>query len=109
MAQQVDKIYIAGKVTGLTAQEARRNFMRAEMLFKRAGLKVVNPLRLCRPSWSWSLCMVVCLWNLARCRYVAMLSNWRDSRGARIEYKFAKILRKRMFVQVENSGLWEMV
>ena len=54
-----------------------------------------HPLEEC----SWSLCMLVCLWHLTGCSYIYMLNNWRDSRGARIEHRWATILRKKIIYQ----------
>jgi len=89
------KCYIAGKVSGMPYEKALRNFQSAEDKLKRLGFHPINPTRLCRSHWGWHRCMIVCLWNLLWCGNITMLYNWRDSRGARIEYKVAKLLNKR--------------
>jgi hypothetical protein len=38
--------------------------------------------------------MAICLIALIGCKYVYFMRNWEDSRGARIEYKWAKFLGK---------------
>ena len=40
--------------------------------------------------------MVVCFFMLLRCSYVYMLADWRDSKGATKEHRWAKIMHKRI-------------
>lgn len=49
--------------------------------------------------WPWAVCMAVCLWHLVGCSHVYMLRDWRDSRGAKIENRTAKLLRKHIIYQ----------
>lgn len=89
-----NKIFISGRVSGINYQTAKYNFLRAERYWQRKGYQVVNPTKLCNKNWSWIRCMIVCLWNLAKCRYVYFLPNYTYSRGAKIEFKVAKLLNK---------------
>jgi hypothetical protein len=62
-------------------------------------LEVVNPVDFDlegRPYW---LAMLKCLWKLSRCKYVYMLRDWRQSRGAQIEHKWALRLKKQIIYQ----------
>ena len=89
-----NKVFISGKVSGLDIDEAYSNFSKAETDLIRWGYDVVNPMKICKPYWSWLRCMIVCLWNLTWCEKIYLLDNWHESKGARIEYKYAKLLRK---------------
>lgn len=90
------KVFISGKVSGLLYSQAKHNFDVVEKFYKDLGYTVWNPTNHCKVTWSWLRCMVVCLWNLAKCDIVDFLHGWEDSRGSRIEYKFAKLLRKEL-------------
>lgn len=87
------KIYIAGPVSGLPYDEAVRRFNAAEAILSISNI-VVNPTKLCRAHWGWYRCMVVCLLHLLFCKEVYMLPGWEKSRGARIEHRMARLLRK---------------
>ena len=88
------RVFISGKVNGLSYVVAQERFNEAARLF--SEYDVVNPTKLCNPRWSWWRCMAVCLWHLVRCDTVAMLSNWRGSRGAKIEHFLALLLFKKV-------------
>lgn len=92
----MSKCYIAGKVSGMPYDKVLRKFQSAEDKLRHWGFKPINPTRLCRSHWDWYRCMIVCLWNLLWCSHIALLDNWHDSRGARIEYKVAKLLNKKI-------------
>jgi hypothetical protein len=49
-----------------------------------------------RPYW---IAMIKCLWKLSRCKYVYFLRDWRYSRGAQIEHRWAKRLHKQIIYQ----------
>ncbi len=89
-----NKVFISGRVSGLKPDTVRKNFARAEKKYKAIGYEVVNPIKLCKEEWSWLRCMVVCLWNLAKCDYVYMIPNYKHSRGAKFELWFAYLLGK---------------
>lgn len=86
------KVYISGKVTGEPELQCKFKFDRIEQRIKKHGIRnVINPKNLgFTPSWTWEQCMVNCmnyLQNNANC--IVMLSDWTDSDGAKIEYKYA--------------------
>ena len=89
-----NKVFISGKVSGLNIAVAFLKFREAEVQLTKWGYETVNPMRLCKPSWSWFRCMIVCLWHLTWCDKIYLLDNWHESRGSRIEYKYAKFLGK---------------
>ena len=89
------RIYISGKITGLSLADARENFSSAAFTVWWNGYDPVNPME---NSFNringvpWALHMFFDIILLLQCRGIYMQSNWRDSRGARIEYKIAKFL-----------------
>lgn len=101
-----NKIFISGPITNNPSY--RRDFKRAESSLRHKGYRPVNPTRLRlfgKPleCYSWHVCMVVCLWHLLWCSYVFMMFGWANSRGARIENKFARILNKRIIYYKANK------
>ena len=90
------KVFISGKVSGMEYYTAFSKFYEAEAMLSRIGYEVINPTKLCKKNWSWLRCMVVCLWHLLWCNCVHQLDNWQESRGAKIEYKWAKFLGKKI-------------
>lgn len=89
-----NKLFISGRVSGLKPDTVRKNFARVEKKYKAIGYEVINPTKLCKKEWSWIRCMAVCLWNLAKCEYVYMIPNYKQSRGAKFELCFANLLGK---------------
>ena len=93
-----NRIYIAGKITGDT--DYRRKFRKAAKtittLLQWDADDIVNPVERCGEDWSWLRCMARCLRLVAGCGWVAMLPDWKQSRGARIEHLWAKILLKKI-------------
>lgn len=90
------KVFISGKVSGIKYYVAYQTFANADRLLSQQGYKVVNPMKICKKHWSWARCMIKCLWAIMFCDKIYQLPNWQESRGARIEYKWAKLLRKRI-------------
>ena len=88
-------IYIAGKITGDT--DYQTTFRKAEEVLIKLGWNcwyIVNPVKECKKHWSWLRCMIKCLSLLKECKWVAMLPDWKESRGARIEHRVAQWLDK---------------
>ena len=86
--------YISGRITGLPVEEYTANFERAAAILTLAGFIAVSPLNIKPLFKTWFWFMVSDLFVLTFCDCIYMLDNWRDSRGAMIEYKWAKFLRK---------------
>lgn len=90
------RIYLSGPISGLGPEEVRAAFgSAAEQLRKRfPGCEVIDPSRLEIKSWTWRdymRCWVQLLAN-GSIDMVAMLPNWRCSRGATAEHRLANIL-----------------
>lgn len=90
------KVFISGKVSDLPYLVAYGNFSNAERTLAAMGYEVVNPMKICKQNWSWLRCMIKCLWAIFFCKKVYQLPDWKDSKGARIECRWARFLGKRI-------------
>lgn len=89
-------VYISGKITGLPVEEYTANFEYAASIVTLAGFRDVSPLKLWHPFKIWWCYIVVDLIVLCFCDYVYFMDNWKESRGAIIEYKLAMFLHKQI-------------
>lgn len=89
MKEKKRKVYIGGKMTGLTEEESKALFARAEELLKAQGYEVVNPWKIEVPK-HYSGQLLRSLEELAKCDAIYLLDNWTSSNGANCEYWFAK-------------------
>ena len=87
------KIYIAGKVTGLSIAECTMNFGTAQIAIEKLGHEAVNPLEVVN-DWKcpWDLAMRKCIIALMDCDIILMLDNYTSSPGAKVELELAKAL-----------------
>jgi len=84
------KVYIAGKIGDLPVEEYTKKFNGAHKYLERHGYDVVSPIKLPHAhSRTWAAYMLENLAALSECEGIAMLPNWMDSPGARIEHAFA--------------------
>jgi len=98
----MEKIYISGKISGLSESQYRYNFMRAAWdvekmnKFQYENYVIINPLNI-RPLFGikkWLFYMINDLRAQKKCTHSAFQNNWKESRGAVIEYYFAKFIFK---------------
>jgi hypothetical protein len=89
------RVYLSGKITGDAryADKFSRAVTTVRLEFCHRGI-IVNPVEWCGEEWAWWRCMVRCLLLEAMCSHVAMLPDWRESRGARIERRLALLMKK---------------
>lgn len=89
------KIYISGKITGLDLETAKRNFKEVEEIITEMGHEPINPFNIMPydPKLTWSDYMAADLKELLDCKAIFMLENWRESKGAKIEYAVAVELK----------------
>ena len=90
------KIFISGKVSGIEYYVAYQTFANADRQLSSMGYQVINPMKICKKNWCWLRCMIKCLWAIIFCDMVHQLPDWKDSKGARIECRWAKFLGKRI-------------
>lgn len=92
------KIYISGKITG-TIDYIQR-FERAEKSL--SNYIVINPAKVnaqlpIETTWEEYMKMSMCM--LEMCNAIYMLKGWEDSKGARLEYEFAKLKNYKIFLK----------
>lgn len=95
-------IYIAGQVSGLSPCEYWNNFRMSVKKLEALNEfdRIINPVAICKSSWSWLLCMIVCLFYLVfKSDAIYLQKNWKNSRGATIEYKVALALGKEVWYE----------
>ena len=99
------KIYISGPITGLTYEQAWLNFKTAEEHLIEEGYDVVNPFNNgLDPDDPWEAHMKADIKLLMGCDAIYILSNWKESEGARIEIALAIALGYHIMKQ-ETSHL----
>lgn len=88
------RVYLSGAISSLPIDEARMMFDKTESEISMWGHEVVNPMKIVpyKKGRSWFSYMVRDIAQLVRCDAIMMLPNWKQSRGARIERRIAKIL-----------------
>ena len=86
-------LYLAGPMSGLPAHNYPA-FFQAEDRLRLAGYLVANPARIegSHETWKWSDWMRAGIATMLRCEAVAVLEDYRDSRGAMIETELARDL-----------------
>jgi hypothetical protein len=95
------RIYLSGKISGLQESEARLNFeyyanKASEMFAYPENVIIINPFDI-RPFLgikTWFCYMLADIYELSMCDTIFMQPNWTESRGAVIEYFFAKFIFK---------------
>lgn len=96
------KIYISGKISGISEKEYTENFYFADLELSKqySGLykisSVINPLDI-KPFLgikSWTCYMINDLRALRKCTHIALMYNWKDSKGACIEHFVGKFILK---------------
>jgi len=86
------RIYISGKITGLDIDYAKQLFKNAKTKIEESGCVAVNPFDIMpySPELTWEDHMIADIRELFKCKAIYMLKNWKESKGARIEYTIAK-------------------
>lgn len=92
------KIYISGKITG--TKDYIKRFERAEKTL--SNYIVINPAKVnaqlpIETTWEEYMKMSMCM--LEMCNAIYMLKDWEDSKGARLEYEFAKSKNYKIFFE----------
>jgi len=87
------KVYISGKISGLTAEEYMMRFNNTEDYLIRLGYEVINPARTnstLPASTNYEEFMKMSFLMLSMCDTIYMLNNWKDSPGALSEWEYAR-------------------
>jgi hypothetical protein len=95
------KIYIAGKITGLSELEFKIKFAEAGMKLKSEGHTPLLPSIL-PGGLEHEEYMHICYAMIDVCDAVYFLDNWKDSKGAKMEHDYA-ISRKMIRIYEEDN------
>lgn len=99
------KIYIAGKITGLSEEEVKEKFSWAAEQIKRLGFTPINPINKDLPyDADWSEHMVQDINLLLGCEAIYLQIDWEKSKGARIEQYIAKEMGMIIIYQLPFSA-----
>lgn len=86
----MNRVYIAGKVTGQNRIDCLQKFQAAENLIRTKGnYEIINPMKLVPEGTSWKMAMKICLRALITCDTLYVLPDWHESNGARLEMDIA--------------------
>lgn len=97
-------VYIAGKVTGEPISQCTMKFGAAQKKWEQKGYEVMNPLALVNDfKATWTNAMRICIVALAQASEAYFLSDWQESRGARLEHEIAKALGIPIWYEDEKS------
>jgi hypothetical protein len=87
--RKLDHTYIAGPMTGKKNHNYPA-FFRAEKRLNEYGIKTINPARLNAAGEDWHLCLRNDLKHIVnQCNQIALLDDWHESKGARLELAVA--------------------
>lgn len=104
------KIYISGRISGLPVEDVEAKFRRAEYLLEDIGVQPVSPLKNgLNRNCSWKQHIVRDIELLMDCDGIMMLSTWKDSKGAGIEYYIAKAQGMKILFETVIAHEYEVV
>jgi Domain of unknown function (DUF4406) len=87
-------VYISGRITG--KKNYREVFFSAAQFLRDKGYFVFNPAEH-REGLKWEEYMELDIPEVCQCDEVYVLPGWKKSRGARLEVKIARALKKPVF------------
>jgi hypothetical protein len=94
------KVYICGKITNLPGYLAQHYFSKVEEMLSAEGFTPLNPMKLPHNhAKSWQAYMRECIAALVQCDAIYLMGNWRDSKGAILEYHIAMQLGLQVLAQ----------
>lgn len=95
------KLYLCGKVTG--DAHYRDKFLDGENELYEAGFYPVNPAACIPPETGWKEAMRKAVSLMLQCDGVALLPDWKESKGAKVEVTLAKSIG----IPVKSISEWE--
>ena len=86
----MQRVYIAGKVTGEPRLECAAKFQKAQEKLQALGFETVNPLQVVG-TWEieWNEAMKKCISAMMECDAIYLLPCAYNSRGAKVEIRLA--------------------
>jgi nucleoside 2-deoxyribosyltransferase len=101
------KIYIAGKVTGLSVEQYLRKFAEAQSAIEDLGFEAINPIAVVNNSeCDWQTAMKKCIAAMMQCDAVFLLENYHKSEGAMIEFNLCLDIGMMYFKDLEQLEKW---
>lgn len=97
------KFYIAGKINGLKNYKER--FKEVEEKLIKEGHICMNPAIL-PEGFQYEAYMPICTSMIDQCDAIYMLSNWEDSRGAKVEREYALVTNKPVHYEHASNEGW---
>ena len=85
-----ERVYIAGKVTGLDRNYVIEKFEYWKQKLRKAGYIPVSPVDVIDENTSWYDAMDICLKLLGTCHKALFQKDWFSSQGAMQEMEFCK-------------------
>lgn len=104
IGEEINIIYIAGKVSGLHYADVVAKFAKRAEELRALGYEVVNPCELVDESCTWEEALKICLAHLVYCNYIDMLPDWQSSKGATFERECALKMGIMVFQEVPSSN-----
>jgi hypothetical protein len=104
------KIYISGKITGLTFGEVQAKFKAAKKFVSEQGYEAVSPLENGLPfDYPWTQHLKMDIMMLMDCDAVYLLSDWCDSKGAMLEKNIVEALGMEMIYEKEDGKIFSRI
>ena len=98
------RVYISGKITGLSEKEWTENFEAVEKALTDAGYRVINPAKV-KVDLDYQEYLTIDIILLGRCDAIYMLDNWQDSNGAKVERATAEALNLTV-IDISNREIY---
>jgi hypothetical protein len=95
------KLYLCGRITG--DDQYRDKFLDGENELYEAGFYPVNPAACIPPDTAWGQAMRKAITLMLQCDGVAVLPDWKNSKGAKIEVNLAR----KIGIPVKSIQEWE--
>lgn len=98
------RVYISGKITGLSEKEWTESFEAAEKALTDAGYRVINPAKV-KVDLDYQEYLTIDIILLGRCDAIYLLDNWQDSNGAKVERATAEALNLTV-IDISNREIY---
>lgn len=108
MTNKKKRIYISGKISGLSLDAAAAKFAGDQEMLEELGYRTYNPMMYVKKHWTWTMYMIKDLFVMLSCDGMYQNNDWKESRGAVLEHKFAKRfvkLFKRKYLFLHESDV----